>query len=90
VIAVLLAKAFREQEFDRLTEQLCPLIAEQALRLTVDEHDLPIPIHDHNTIGRGLQQGLNLPLHHRLADVGLVQSKRWPSSSARIFTNTAT
>src|SRR5438132_14172421 len=50
------AKAIGDEELDRLTEQLAPPIAEERLRLPVDEHDPPLAVDDHHGVGGGLHQ----------------------------------
>jgi hypothetical protein len=50
------AEAVRQQDFDRLADQLPPWIAKPALTLSVDEDDPAVAVHDHDGIGRRFQQ----------------------------------
>ena len=50
------AKPLGDQHLNEPADEFFPRISEQRLGLGVDEHDVPIPVHDDNGIGRGLKE----------------------------------
>src|SRR5262249_27014208 len=44
------------EELDRLSYELLALVAEQPLRLRVDQRDPPLAVHDDDRVGRRLEQ----------------------------------
>jgi hypothetical protein len=53
---VLATKAFGDKNFNPLSQQFIPLIAEHFLDLRGDQCDLALPIHHHHGIRRGFQE----------------------------------
>jgi hypothetical protein len=49
-------EALRHQQFDRLAEQFLAAVAEQLLRLAVDDHDAAGSVGDHHGVRGGLDQ----------------------------------
>jgi hypothetical protein len=59
------AVALRNQDLDRLADQLAPLVAEELLHLAVHNGDQPVAVDDDDGIGRGLEQPTKLGLGRR-------------------------
>src|SRR5437762_1466962 len=57
-----LAEALRHQGLDGLPEQLGTLVAEQRLRLLVEQHDSPVLAHPDDGVRRELEELLELEL----------------------------
>ena len=50
------AKALRDEQLDPLADQLVSCVAEEPLRLGVDQDDAAVPVDDDHRVGRGLEQ----------------------------------
>src|SRR6266511_1946217 len=77
-------QAFGEQGLDWLADQIGPIVAKHALGLAVGDHDLAMLINNHDRVGRGLQERLELGIggrEHRcgvlMHGCGLVAGAEW-------------
>src|SRR5439155_1270758 len=48
------------QLLDLLADQVLSLVAEELLRLCVDQDDVAVPVHDDDSVGRGLEEAAEL------------------------------
>ncbi len=58
-----LGKALGDDVADRLAQQFVPMVAELALRLEVQQHDLAAPVHHHHRVGRRFHEGAIAAFH---------------------------
>src|SRR5260370_24143222 len=60
MVGMLPAKTLRNEQFDLLPHEFVPRMTEYLFRLRIDKNDFTSRIHDHDGIGRRLQQAFEL------------------------------